>query len=58
MRGADDRLIQAIVGAVLATTLLVAAFAVIAQEPAAADPPGARPADPAASSHHPRDRRA
>jgi hypothetical protein len=58
MRGADDRLIQAIVGAVLATTLLVAAFAVIAQEPAATDPPGARPADPGATSHCPRDRHA
>ena len=37
MRDADSRLIEAIVGALLAATLLLAAFAVIAQEPAATD---------------------
>jgi hypothetical protein len=34
MRGADSRIIEAIVGALLAAALLLAAFAVIAQEPA------------------------
>ncbi len=35
MRDADSRLIEAIVGALLAAALLLAAFAVVAQEPAA-----------------------
>jgi hypothetical protein len=34
MRDTDSRLIEAIVGVTLAATLLLAAFAVIAQEPA------------------------
>jgi hypothetical protein len=33
MRGADSRIIEAIIGALLAAALLLAAFAVIAQEP-------------------------
>jgi hypothetical protein len=37
MRDADSRLIEAIVGVALAATLLLAAFSVIAQEPASAD---------------------
>ena len=35
MRDADSKLIEAIVGALLAAALLLAAFAVVAQEPAA-----------------------
>ena len=37
MRDADSRLIEAIVGALLVTALLLAAFSVVAQEPAATD---------------------
>jgi serine protease len=37
VRDADSRIIEAIVGALLAAALLLAAFAVIAQEPAATD---------------------
>ncbi len=38
MRDTDSRLIEAIIGATLAVTLLFAAFAVIAQEPAETAP--------------------
>ena len=38
MRETDSRLIEAIVGVALAATLLLAAFAVIAQEPAETAP--------------------
>jgi len=37
MRDADNRLIEAILGVALAATLLLAAFSVIAQEPATTD---------------------
>ncbi|HSD43216.1 MAG TPA: hypothetical protein VLD36_15290 [Burkholderiales bacterium] len=46
MRGADSRIIEAIVGALLAAALLLAAFAVIAQEPGATDRPVVRVATP------------
>jgi hypothetical protein len=39
MRSADSRIIEAIIGALLAAAVLLAAFAVIAQEPASTDRP-------------------
>jgi hypothetical protein len=46
MRGADGRLIEAIIGALLATALLVAAFSVVAQEPAGTNRVTIRPTAP------------
>jgi hypothetical protein len=47
VRDADSRIIEAIVGALLAAALLLAAFAVIAQEPAPTAPSShAKPLQP------------
>lgn len=57
MRERESRLVAAILGAVLATTLLCAAFAVSAREPGADGPQAACPRDPGARAQRRGDRR-